>query len=144
VAEQSDPPAEPGDYERCVFDEATGKYVSYKGNFIADDNAMINWLTPEELESFSDAERTANEGEEALNALIRKVLARELPGWQDQLAPERDRVAFATAWELMQPEEVSHGEEIGNAWVVPMRSLRDSELSQREEKAARLDCDGPG
>jgi hypothetical protein len=86
--------------------------VSYKGNFIADDNAMVYWLTPEELESFSQAEWIAKEGEEELRALIRKVLARELPGWQDQLAPDQDGVAFATAWELMQPEEVSQREEL--------------------------------
>ncbi len=103
---------QPGDYERSFFDEATGQYVSYKGNFIADDNAIIKWLTPEELESFSEAERVANEGTQELRALIRKVLARELPGWQDQLTPEQDAVAFATAWELMQPEEVLQRKEL--------------------------------
>jgi hypothetical protein len=138
VAEQSDPPPEAGDYEACIYDEKSGKYVSYKGNFIADENAMIYWLTPEELESFSEAERISRQSEEELRALIRKVLARESPGWQDQLAPDQDRVAFATAWELMQPEEVLLRKEIGKRMGDASNILGNLQRIAEERKGGPL------
>jgi hypothetical protein len=130
--------AQPGDYERSFYDEVTGKYVSYKGNFIADDNAIIHWLTPEELESFSEAERIAKEGEEELTALVRKVLARELPGWQDQLPPEHDKVAFATAWKLMRPEEVLQRKELGKPMGEAYRVLAQLQKVAEERKGSPL------
>ncbi len=106
---------EEGDYEEWGCDEA-GHGSIRKGNFIADQNAMINWLTPEELERFSDAELVAQSALKALQALRHKVLTRELPGWQDQLPKDldgrlpadQDAIAWATAKELMQPEEELH------------------------------------
>ena len=91
-----------------------------KGNFIADDNAMIHWLTPEELERFSEAESLTQGALKALRAPRDKVLARELPGWMDQLPTDpdgqlpaaQDALASATAKELMRPEEELYHKEL--------------------------------
>jgi hypothetical protein len=60
--------------------------------------------------------------QKALRSLDHKVLARELPGWQDQLPPEQKYIAHATATKLMQPEEELQYKELmkrcGEAWTI--------------------------
>jgi hypothetical protein len=70
--------------------------------------------------------------------MVRKVLERELPGWQDGLDAEEDIVAVATAKELMGPEEAEQYGELlkglGVAWSIQGDLMRVA----RERKGGPL------
>jgi hypothetical protein len=105
-----------GDYVES-YEDASGKWVSYKGNYYADYQAMIYWLTPEEVDRVAANQQSLEEAHKALKSLRHKVLARELPDWeltaeQDPVSLERDATALETAKKLMQPEEESQHEEL--------------------------------
>jgi hypothetical protein len=52
------------------------------------DNAMINWLTPEEFEQFAEVDRIEKESEATIAALFEKVKGRDVTSWQDKESAE--------------------------------------------------------
>jgi hypothetical protein len=55
-------------------------------------NAMVNYLTPEELEKYSEAEQAGKEAHEAKVKLMEEAKARNISGWKDALSPEEEEI----------------------------------------------------
>jgi len=64
------------------------------------DNAMINWLTPEELEQFAEVDRIEKKAEATIAALFEKVKGRDVTGWRDKESAEELAIL-----EKLTPEE---------------------------------------
>jgi hypothetical protein len=53
-------------------------------NFIKADNTMIEFLIPEELEAFSQAEQAAEDAKAIQTRLWEKVKSRDVSGWREK------------------------------------------------------------
>jgi hypothetical protein len=76
-------------------------------------NAMVNYLTPEELEQYSEAEQSIADAEKAKAELIANAKARNVSGWQDEVSAEEEELLNKLPSDLREAARILEPEELG-------------------------------
>lgn len=73
---------------------------------------MVYYLTPEELEQYSEAEQTIADAEKEKAEILSNARARNITGWQDQVSDEEEELLnklppdLREAARILEPEEL--------------------------------------